>query len=116
MPHPGNLMGAKADVGFAFLIAVWQGDWKNVRNAPMHESTITSKGQTTLPRDIRDALGLQSGDRVRYILVPGGVSIHKVHSVMELRGMLAQPDQKPVSLESMEEAIAEGAMESGNLP
>jgi antitoxin PrlF len=75
----------------------------------MLESTVTVKGQTTLPRDVRAALGLASGDRVRYIILDGEVRILKARSVNELRGLLARPDQTPVTLESMEEAIVSGA-------
>lgn len=75
----------------------------------MLESTVTVKGQTTLPRDVRAALGLGSGDRVRYIIVDGEVRILKARSVKELRGLLARPDQTPVTLESMDEAIIRGA-------
>jgi len=80
----------------------------------MQESTVTVKGQTTLPRDVRAALGLSSGDKVRYVILDGEVRILKARSVRDLRGLLARPDQKPVSLEAMEEAIASGAMESAD--
>ncbi|WP_111735377.1 AbrB/MazE/SpoVT family DNA-binding domain-containing protein [Roseovarius amoyensis] len=79
----------------------------------MQESTVTIKGQTTLPRDVRAALGLTSGDRVRYVILDGEVRILKARSVKELRGALARPGQRPVSLEEMEEAIGAGAVESG---
>ena len=79
----------------------------------MHESTVTVKGQTTLPKDVRAALGLTSGDRVRYIVLDGEVRILKVRSVKGLRGALARPGQKAVSLEEMDEAIGAGAAESG---
>jgi antitoxin PrlF len=75
----------------------------------MLESTVTVKGQTTLPRDVRAALGLASGDRVRYIIIDGEVRILKARSVKELRGLLSRPDQTPVTLESMDEAVARGA-------
>ena len=77
----------------------------------MQESTITVKGQTTLPRDVRAALGLTSGDRVRYVILDGEVRILKARSVKELRGVLARPDQQPVSLEEMDEAIGTAAIE-----
>jgi AbrB family looped-hinge helix DNA binding protein len=75
----------------------------------MLESTVRVKGQTTLPREVRAALGLASGDRVRYIIVDGEVRILKARSVKELCGLLARPDQTPVTLESMDEAIVRGA-------
>ena len=76
----------------------------------MHESTVTVKGQTTLPRDVRSALGLTSGDKVRYLILDGEVRILKARSVKELRGILARPGQEPVSLDEMDEAIAAGAV------
>jgi AbrB family looped-hinge helix DNA binding protein len=85
---------------------------KYVRNAQMHESTVTVKGQTTLPRDVRFALGLSSGDKVRYLILDGEVRILKARSVKELRGILSRPGQKPVPLEKMEEAIEAGALDS----
>jgi AbrB family looped-hinge helix DNA binding protein len=80
----------------------------------MQESKVTVKGQTTLPRDVRAALDLASGDRVRYVILDGEVRILKARPVRELRGMLARPGQTPVSLEAMEEAIAKAATESAD--
>lgn len=78
----------------------------------MHESTVTLKGQTTLPRDVRAALGLTSGDKVRYLILDGEVRILKARSVKELRGILARSDQRPICLDEMDEAIAAGATDS----
>ena len=80
----------------------------------MRGSRVTAKGQTTLPREVRAALGLAAGDRVRYVILDGEVRIVKAHSVRDLRGLLARPDQRVVSLEEMEEAIAGGAAEAGD--
>ena len=77
----------------------------------MIESAVTSKGQTTLPRQVRKSLGLEPGDRVRYIISDGEVRLVKARSVMELEGILHRPGQKPVSLEEMEQAIGKGAVE-----
>jgi len=82
------------------------------RNPLMHESKLTAKGQTTLPKDVRRALGLQSGDTLRYVILDGEVRIQKVRSVMELKGLLARSGHPPVSLEEMENAIAAGAAAS----
>lgn len=81
----------------------------------MHESTVTVKGQTTLPRDVRAALGLTSGDKVRYLILDGEVRILKARSIKELRGILARSGQKPVSLDEMDEAIAAGATKSADV-
>jgi AbrB family looped-hinge helix DNA binding protein len=77
----------------------------------MQESTVTVKGQTTLPKDVRRALGLASGDRVRYVILDGEVRLLKVQPVSGLAGLLARPGRKPVSLDEMDEAIASGATE-----
>jgi AbrB family looped-hinge helix DNA binding protein len=78
----------------------------------VQESTVTVKGQTTLPKDVRTALGLVSGDRVRYVILEGEVRIVKVCSVKDLKGVLARPGRKPVSLDAMDEAIAAAATNS----
>lgn len=75
----------------------------------MQELTVTVKGQTTLPRDVRAALGLKSGDKVRYVVTGGEVRLMKARPVAELEGLLARPGRKPVSLEDMDDAIASGA-------
>lgn len=79
----------------------------------MRESTVTSKGQTTLPRDVRAALGLNPGDRVRYVILDGEVRLLKARPVSDLAGLLRRPGAKPVTLEAMEEAIAAGAVDEG---
>ena len=79
----------------------------------MRESTVTSKGQTTLPRDVRAALGLNPGDRVRYVILDGEVRLLKARSVSDLAGLLRRPGAKTVTLEAMEEAIAAGAVDEG---
>jgi bifunctional DNA-binding transcriptional regulator/antitoxin component of YhaV-PrlF toxin-antitoxin module len=82
----------------------------------MQESTITVKGQTTLPRDVRSALHLTSGDRVRYVILDGVVRILKARSIKEFKGALKRPKQRADSLEEMEAAIAAGASDAeGNL-
>lgn len=78
----------------------------------MQESTVTVKGQTTLPKDVRTALGLTSGDRVRYVILEGEVRIVKARSVKDLKGMLARSSRKSVSLEAMDEAIEAAAIDS----
>ena len=74
----------------------------------MIESTITSKGRTTLPKAVREALSLQAGDRVRYIVLGDEVMILPVRPTSRLFGKLKY-DGPPVTLEDMDRAIAEGA-------
>ncbi|MFO1210474.1 MAG: AbrB/MazE/SpoVT family DNA-binding domain-containing protein [Amaricoccus sp.] len=75
----------------------------------MQESAITAKGQTTLPRAVRNALGVTAGDRVRYIVEGNEVRLIKVRSVMELKGILHDATRAPASLEDMDAGAAAGA-------
>ena len=73
------------------------------------ESAITTKGQATIPKAIREHLHLQPGDRVKFFIHPNGsVVILPKLPVTALRGMLKRP-RRPVSIEEMNEAIAAGA-------
>lgn len=75
----------------------------------MVESAITAKGQTTLPKPVRRALGVEPGDRVRYVIFDNNeVRLLPVRPVSRLFGALKY-DGPPVSLEDMERAIADGA-------
>ena len=74
----------------------------------MIESSITSKGQTTLPKVVREALSVHAGDKVRYIVHGDEVRIKKVKPIGRLFGALKY-DGPAVSLEEMERAIVEGA-------
>ena len=76
----------------------------------MVESTITSKGQTTLPKPVREALGVKPGDRVRYLILDDEVRIIPMRPLARLFGMLKH-EGPPKTLEEMERAIAEGACE-----
>ena len=42
------------------------------------EATLTSKGQTTIPKAIRDSLGMKTGDRMSFTLMPDGVVVMRV--------------------------------------
>lgn len=80
----------------------------------MQESTVTTKGQITLPKDVRVALNLAPGDRVRYMILDGGeVRIVRSQPVMALAGLLEGRSPHRATLDEIEEAIAGGAAESG---
>ena len=76
----------------------------------MVSSTITSKGQTTLPKAVRQALGVTAGDRVCYVVHDNAVRLLPVRPIGRLFGALKH-DGPPLSLEDMERGIAEGACE-----
>ena len=74
----------------------------------MIESTITAKGQTTLPKVVREALSVQAGDRVRYVVEDGQVRLIGVRPINCLFGVLKHHGP-PATLDHMESAIADGA-------
>ena len=76
----------------------------------MIESSVTKKGQTTLPKPVRELLGLQAGDRVRYVIADGEVRILPVRPISRLFGALRH-NGPAVTVEEMERAIADGACE-----
>ena len=76
----------------------------------MFESSITIKGQTTLPKVVRDSLAVKAGDKIRYVILEEGVLILPVRSTSRLFHSLKY-DGPAVSLEDMDSAIAEGATE-----
>jgi len=76
----------------------------------MLESSVTKKGQTTLPKPVRDTLRVKAGDRVRYIVLDGEVRILPVRPIRRLFGVLKH-DGPPVTLDDMERAAADGASE-----
>lgn len=69
----------------------------------MSAATITSKGQTTIPKDIRDALALRPKDKLQFTLMPDGTVIMRAkhRSVLELQGELHEPGNKRLPLQDM---------------
>ncbi len=74
------------------------------------ESKITGKGQTTIPIEVREKLDLKPGDRVSYHVEDGRVVISKKRSIMELAGILHDPNRKPISVEEMDDVIQKSAI------
>lgn len=74
------------------------------------EATLTSKGQVTIPKAVRDALHLRTGDRLDFILeADGTVRVLPITgSVRRLKGILPKPS-RTLTLEEMDDAIARGA-------
>jgi len=74
------------------------------------ESAITVKGQATIPKPIREHLGLQPGDRVKFFVHPDGtvVLLPKLPA-SAIRGMVKSRNARPVTSERMTAAIADGA-------
>ncbi|HXP75850.1 MAG TPA: AbrB/MazE/SpoVT family DNA-binding domain-containing protein [Stellaceae bacterium] len=75
------------------------------------ESAITVKGQATIPKAIREHLGLKPGDRVKFFVHPdGSVVLLPKLPASALRGML-KPRRRGVTVDDMTEAVAAGASE-----
>jgi AbrB family looped-hinge helix DNA binding protein len=74
------------------------------------EATLSSKGQATIPKAVRDRLQITPGDRFKFFFHPDGVIILPKISTARLKGMIPKPVQT-VSLEEIDRAIAEGATE-----
>ncbi len=77
----------------------------------MVNATITSKGQVTIPKEIRDYLKLETGSRVDFVIDKDGyVKVIPLNvNVETLSGILHHEGMKAVSLEEMENSISEGA-------
>ena len=73
----------------------------------MATATLTTKGQITIPAEIRAALGVEAGDRVEFVEVsPGRYEfIASTRSVTAMKGMFGPP-RRAVSVEDMNAAIA----------
>lgn len=76
----------------------------------MFESTITKRGQTTLPKAVRKSLGVQAGTRVRYVVSGNEVRLLPVRPISRLFGVL-QHGGPALSEDQMDDAIASGATE-----
>jgi len=74
----------------------------------MTTATLSSKGQITIPKFIRDRHHLAAGDKIEFLEDDQGVvTIWPVtQSVTRLKGMIAKPD-KPVSIDEMNLAVYE---------
>ncbi len=79
-----------------------------VRHMPT--ATVTSKGQITIPKSVREGLGVDAGDRVEFVESAKGVYtvVAASRDVRELKGLIAKP-ARPVTVESMKRAIAKRA-------
>ena len=79
----------------------------------MPPSTLTSKGQVTIPKQIRDALRIDAGDRVSFVMREDGVvemrpetvDLRQLYGTLTCRG-------KPVTVEQMNDGIARAVTES----
>ncbi len=75
-------------------------------------TTLTSKGQITLPKAIRDKMDLQTGDKLEFFVDDGTITLVPVTaSISKLKGMVPKP-ATTVSLDKMQKAIEKQGLSS----
>ncbi len=87
-----------------------QAPYPKVRREDLHTmsaATVTSKGQITIPSDVRQALQVKAGDRVEFVQIePGRFEVvAATRPVTDLKGLFGRPS-KAVSIDDMNKAIA----------
>jgi AbrB family looped-hinge helix DNA binding protein len=67
------------------------------------DATLTSKGQTTIPKQIRDSLGMKAGDRMTFTLMPDATVILRVKNkkISDVAGMLHKKNRKPLPITAL---------------
>jgi antitoxin PrlF len=67
------------------------------------DATLTSKGQTTIPKEIRESLGMKTGDRMTFTLLPDGTVLLRLKNkrVADLAGLLHKEGQSPVPTDEL---------------
>jgi len=76
----------------------------------MPSTTLTSKGQVTIPKSVRDELGLRVGDKVAFRVLEDGTVVVEPETVelFDLKGIL-RPRRKGVTIAEMDEVIRTAA-------
>jgi AbrB family looped-hinge helix DNA binding protein len=77
----------------------------------MPRATLTSKGQLTLPKEIRSRLGVAAGDQVEFAVGDdGSITVVSVkRTALRLHGVVGSEGAEPLSIEEMDRAIADRA-------
>lgn len=79
----------------------------------MEEATLTSKGQLTLPKAMRESLGVATGDRIRFVPARNGYRLVVVKKdLRSLAGFLKGRRRSPLTIPGMNRAIAEMGVKS----
>lgn len=71
-------------------------------------ATLTSKGQVTLPKEIRDRLGLDTGAVLDFQLLPDNtIAVRPLQpDARRIRGLLKSPHAKPLTVEEMDAGVS----------
>jgi len=72
----------------------------------MTQATLTSKGQITIPKEVRERLGVEAGDRLEFVEQERGVYkvVAATKDVRHLKGLVSKP-RRAVSVEEMNAAV-----------
>lgn len=78
-------------------------------------ATMTSKGQITIPKEVRDELGLEAGSQLMFVKVSDRHYrlLPRTGSIADLFGILHRPGMTALTIEEINEATAAAAAESG---
>jgi AbrB family looped-hinge helix DNA binding protein len=70
-------------------------------------ATLTNKGQVTIPKAVRDSLGLKTGDKLEFVVTECGEAHFRpvTKKVDDVFGRLHKPGRKPASIEEIDAAI-----------
>jgi len=81
----------------------------------MATATMTSKGQITVPKEVRDELNLTVGSKVMFVKLQEGQYrlVARTGRIQDLAGMLHDPDRPALSIDEINDAIAEEGAASG---
>ena len=78
----------------------------------MYQTTVSSKGQVTIPKPVRDALDLKEGDRIAFVMVDGSVVVQPRNGRIEaIFGALSSYAIAGTTLDDYDAAIGEGISE-----
>ena len=75
------------------------------------QSTVTSKGQTTIPKELRDALGIKEGTHLRWKLESGVLTVRAKTKRLEDFVPMVPPNGRHVTIEEMNEDIGRAVTE-----
>lgn len=91
----------------AMQITIMKGDLLDRKENQVSIATLTSKGQTTIPKDVRQRLDLRTGDKLNFtVLGDGSVSMRvKRGDIKELAGLLRRRGPKTVTVGEMNDGI-----------
>lgn len=78
----------------------------------MHSSSLTSKGQVTIPAEIRQQLGFHSGDKVGFLIEDDHIILFRKQNDIEAAFGICKP-KRTASLKDIEEAIRKGGSDGG---